>query len=110
MYTITLTETFKATHYLDAIRPQPHEHDWVVTVTLASETLIEPGLVMNYFELKPAVRKTLPQGKCLNDEYPFAPTGENLAKHFYEILKPQLPQLVEVAVGEFPEFMCAYRP
>jgi 6-pyruvoyltetrahydropterin/6-carboxytetrahydropterin synthase len=110
MYEVTLTETFKATHSLDTLRPQPHEHEWVVRVTLASPTLQEPGIVMNYFELKPLVYKLLPHGKNLNDVYDFAPTGENLARHFYETLKPQLPHLTHVSVGEFEEFMCTYRP
>lgn len=110
MYTNTLTETFTATHALDVLRPVPHPHDWVVRVVLASETLMPPGIIVNYFELKPAVRKILPEGKHLNDEYPFAPTAENLAKHFYEVLKPQFPQLQQVAVGEFEEFMCSYCP
>lgn len=110
MYHVVLTETFTATHSLETLRPQPHPHEWVVKVTLASDTLQEPGIVFNYFELKPLVRRLLPHGKHLNAEYPFAPTAENLARHFYEQLKPQLPLLSEVAVGEFAEFMCAYRP
>lgn len=110
MYQVTLTETFKASHSLDTLRPQPHEHEWIIKVVLSAEALQEPGIVMNYFELKPLVSKLLPHGKHLNDEYPFAPTGENLAKHFYELLKPQLPQLTSVSVGEFESFMCTYLP
>lgn len=110
MYEVTLTETFTATHALDTLRPQPHAHEWIVRVTLHSDVLSDPGIVINYFELKPLVYKTLPHGQNLNETYPFAPTAENLAKHFYEQLKPQLPQLYQVAVGEFEAFMCAYRP
>lgn len=110
MYRVVLTERFTATHSLDTLRPQPHEHEWVIRVTLASERLIPPGIVMNYFELKPIVCKLLPHGAYLNEAFPFPPTGENLAKHFFEQLKPQLPLLEEVAVGEFEEFMCHYRP
>jgi len=109
MYTVTLTERFQATHALDTLRPQLHGHEWIVRVVLTSKTLEPPGIVMNYFELKPLIYKMLPHNKHLNDEYPFAPTGENLARHFYQLLKPQLPQLAEVSVGEFEEFMCSYR-
>jgi len=110
MYTNTLTEYFTATHALEVLRPQPHPHDWVVRVVLASPELQPPGIIVNYFELKPAVKAILPHGKHLNDTYPFAPTAENLAKHFYDQLKPQFPQLQQVAVGEFEEFMCSYQP
>jgi 6-pyruvoyltetrahydropterin/6-carboxytetrahydropterin synthase len=110
MYYVTLTERFTATHSLDTLRPQPHSHDWVVRVTLGSDTLAEPGIVFNYFDLVPRVRKLLPHDKDLNACYDFAPTGENLARHFYDTLKPQLPQLVQVAVGEFEDFMCTYAP
>jgi len=108
MYTVTLTERFEATHALDTLRPQPHSHEWVVRIVLESEILSPPGIVMNYFELKPIISKLLPHHKHLNTEYPFAPTGENLARHFYQILKPQLPQLHAVSVGEFEDFMCTF--
>ncbi len=110
MYQVTLTERFKATHSLEELRPQPHEHEWVVRVVLASEELEPPGIVKNYFELKPLVYLMLPHNQNMNDVYDFAPTGENLARHYYDTLKPHLPQLVEVSVGEFEEFMCTYRP
>src|SRR5690349_8234436 len=106
MYHATLTETFTATHALDTIRTKPHEHAWIVRITLASETLDDSGIIVNYFELKPLVRKHLPEGQYLNDLYPFAPTAENLARHFYETLKPALPTLTQVSVGEFEAFMC----
>lgn len=108
MYQATLTERFKATHSLDTLRPQPHEHEWVMKVTLASESLKEPGIIVNYFELKPMVYKLLPHGQHLNTVFDFPPTAENLARHFYQQLKPRLPQLITVSVGEFEEFMCSY--
>lgn len=110
MYQADLTLTFTASHSLDTLRPEPHSHKWVVRVTLAidDEALQEPGIIVNYFELKPLVQAMLPEGKHLNDAYPFAPTAENLAKAFYEQLKPQLPMLASVAVGEFEQFMCTY--
>ncbi len=110
MYQVTLTEKFNATHSLETLRPQSHSHEWIVRVTLSADYLEEPGIVMNYFELKPLVNNVLPHGKNLNEAFPFAPTGENLAKHFYDQLKPQLPKLSQVAVGEFEEFMCTYAP
>jgi 6-pyruvoyltetrahydropterin/6-carboxytetrahydropterin synthase len=110
MYLVTLKETFTAFHSLEILRPEPHDHEWVVHVTLASEALAEPGIVVNYFVLQPSIRKMLPDGKNLNECFDFAPTAENLAKHFYDTLKRQFPQLVSVAVGEFEAFMCTYQP
>ena len=112
MYQATLTETFTATHALAGVRPKPHSHRWVVRVTVSvpDDGLSEPGFVVNYYELKPLVRSLLPEGKHLNDEYPVVPTAENLAKVFYDRLKPVLPQLESVSVGEFEQFMCTYRP
>lgn len=108
MYTVVLTKKFIATHSLDTLRPQPHEHEWIVKVTLAAPVLQDPGIVMNYYELKPLVNKLLPHHQNLNEVYDFAPTGENLARYFYDCLKPQLSQLQSVSVGEFEEFMCTY--
>ena len=110
MYTVTLKETFSAHHSLEKLRPEPHPHDWVIHITLASETLADPGIVVNYFVLQPVVHQALPHGKNLNDCFDFAPTAENLAKHFYDTLKSQFPQLVSVSVGEFEAFMCTYQP
>ncbi len=110
MYQICLTERFTATHSLDTLRPQPHSHEWIVKVVLQAEVLVEPGIIVNYFELKPAVRKLLPHQQHLNDVYDFAPTGENLARHFFDELKPVYPQLKSVSVGEFEEFICTYEP
>lgn len=110
MYKITLTERFKASHSLDTIRPQPHEHEWIIRVVLEADTLEPPGIVVNYFELKPFVYKLLPHGQDLNTVYDFAPTGENLAKHFFYQIRQRYPQVVEVSVGEFEEFMCTFCP
>ena len=109
-YTVTMTERFTATHALDTLRPDPHPHEWVVRLRLGSETLEEPGIVINYFHLKPLVEAVLPHGKDLNETYDFPPTAENLARHFYYLLKPQLPLLMTVSVGEFEDFMCTYHP
>jgi 6-pyruvoyltetrahydropterin/6-carboxytetrahydropterin synthase len=108
MYEAVLTETFRASHALEDLRPTPHWHEWVVKITIQSETLLQPGIIINYYELKPLLKSILPEGQDLNTSYVFAPTAENLARHFYETLKPQLASLYSVSVGEFEAFMCTY--
>ena len=114
LYTATLEQRFKASHDLDDLFPIEHSHEWIFRLTLASNKLTAPGIIVDYFRLKQLVEATLPPaGTNLSTWEPLQsapPTAENLAQFFYQQLKPQLPQLTSVSVGEFPEFICTYCP
>ena len=111
MYTAIIEEHFKASHTVDDIFPVAHSHDWVIRLCLKSETLIAPGVIVDYFELKILLEKSLPpSGEDIGKWSGVSPTAENLAKYFYEQLKPTLPKLSSVSVGEFPSFLCEYTP
>ena len=109
-YQAVLKLTFNASHALDELRPEPHFHDWIIHVTLEAEALEPPGIIVNYFDLVPLIKSFLPNGTHLNNTLPVAPTAENMAKYFYKQMKPALPALKSVAVGEFESFMCTYTP
>jgi 6-pyruvoyltetrahydropterin/6-carboxytetrahydropterin synthase len=115
-YTATLEYRFRVSHALETLFPVEHSHEWVFRLTLESDTLEDPGVIVDYFKLKALVKETLPpEGAHLNDWLisqgrQISPTAENLARFLYDRLKPSLPQLASVSVGEFPEFVCTYRP
>lgn len=110
MYEACYQTTFVAQHAIDPLRPEVHEHEWVFRLTVSSEQLVSPGITVDYYVLDRQVKACLPHGRLLNELYEFEPTAENLAREFYEQLKPQFPLLTSVSVGEFEAFMCTYRP
>lgn len=57
-----------------------HGHNWVITVTLASETLDENGMVLDFKHIKERVHKKLDH-QYINEIIPdINPTAENMAK------------------------------
>jgi 6-pyruvoyltetrahydropterin/6-carboxytetrahydropterin synthase len=111
MYQAVIEKRFKASHSVDILLPEKHSHEWVIRITLESESLVAPGVIVDFFELERVIEAVLPEeGTHLNDFAPVQPTAENLSKWFYEQLKPKISQVTAVAVGEFPEFMVIYHP
>lgn len=85
MYTVTKTMEIACAHKLDlpyeSACKRFHGHNLRISVTLASDTLTEYGMVIDFKTLKAIMDNTI--GKLdhrdLNTKVPFNPTAENLA-------------------------------
>jgi 6-pyruvoyltetrahydropterin/6-carboxytetrahydropterin synthase len=102
MYTVRVTRTFSAAH---AIQGQGgkcedvHGHNYKVEVWIRSHDLNAPGMVADFVEVGRNLDSILPDHKMLNEQYPFNPTAENLARHFFEEMS-RFYRVSKVAVWE----------
>lgn len=110
-----------------------HGHSYKVRVTCAGEVDKELGWVIDYAEISKVVKPIIeaidhtnldqlftvpPRPKRLETGLPLVPTthksrpstAENLARWFYEQLKPTLPSVVEVRIKETSSSCVIYRP
>ena len=92
MYEVTVEDSFAAGLYLRNYKGQcenPHGHNYKVRVTLAGEELDKAGLLLDFRELKEAMKPVIDRldHQMINDLEPFKvlnPSAENLAKYFYD--------------------------
>jgi len=92
MFEITVEDTFAAGHYLRNYRGKcenPHGHNYKVRVTLAGNELDKAGLLLDFKDLKEAMRHVVDRldHQMINDLEPFVtlnPSAENIARYFYE--------------------------
>ena len=117
MFEITKEHHFSASHRLEGV-PDGHPcgylhgHNYIVEAVLASDELDEAGFVRDYGDLAPLwayVDDTLDHAH-LNDQLPCKTSAESIARHLYEYIKPELPELVAMRVSETPKAWAEYRP
>jgi len=117
MYTISKEFAFSSSHQLEGLPSNHpcsrlHGHNYVVVIELSDSRLNEVGFVKDYRELDP-IKKFIDDAldhKHLNDFLPFNPSAENIAKHLYDLFKPDFPQLLAVTVKETPKTAARYEP
>lgn len=120
MYTITKSFAFSAAHRLDHLGTDHqcyrlHGHNYTVTVELAADRLDADGFVVDYGSLdwfKDMIDRDFDH-RYLNDVLGsgIKTTAENLAAHFYGILRVRYGGLVTaVTVSETPKTTATYRP
>jgi 6-pyruvoyltetrahydropterin/6-carboxytetrahydropterin synthase len=98
MFEVTVEDTFAAGHYLRNYRGKcenPHGHNYRVRVTLQGRELDRAGLLLDFKDLKEALRPTVDRldHQMMNDLDPFDrvnPSAENLAKYFFEDVNARL--------------------
>lgn len=121
IYTLTVKDHFDAAHRLYDYPGQCrnlHGHTWDVEVTVASTELDELGLVVDFKDLKEALRAVLDRydHTYINESAPFdemSPTAENLAREICSHVQKALPAHVkvrEVAVWESPIARLGFSP
>ncbi|MDQ6678727.1 MAG: 6-carboxytetrahydropterin synthase QueD [Acidobacteriota bacterium] len=118
MFEVSIDEVFPAGHALRNYHGKcenVHGHNYRVRVTAAGPSLDGTGLLVDFAELKRLVRavKERLDHQFLNDLPPFDeinPSAENIAKHFYDEIKPALSQLTEVKIWETDVSCATYRP
>ena len=78
-----------------------HGHNWRVDVVVASDTLDDTGMAIDFKILKGLIEEILDDydHRYLNDVSPFDrinPTTENMARHLFERLGSRLPDPVRM--------------
>lgn len=137
MYYLKTTAAFDSAHFLSGYNGKCsnlHGHRWTIEVKVKSEKLNTTGqcrgMIMDFGELKKAVRKladsfdhaviceegTLKEKtiKAFSEEnfklitVPFRPTAECFAKYFFELLSKENIPVKSVTVYETPENCAVY--
>ncbi len=98
MFEISAEYTFAAGHALRGYKGKcenVHGHNYKVQVTVAGERLNSIGLLMDFVDLRAAIKTLVDRldHRFLNDLPPFDvlnPSAENMAKYFYDGLDPQV--------------------
>ena len=122
MFEICVDYSFAAGHALRGYKGKcenVHGHNYKVRVTVGGEQLNSIGLVMDFVDLRAAIKAL---AECLdhrfmNDIPPFDkinPSAENLAKYFYDGLEPTTRehglQVQSVTVCETDTTSATFRP
>jgi 6-pyruvoyltetrahydropterin/6-carboxytetrahydropterin synthase len=124
MFEVSVEETFSAGHALRGYKGKcenVHGHNYRVRVTLEGPQLDHIGLLVDFTEVKRAVREIMGRldHQFVNDLEPFKsvnPSAENLAKYFYDEVAKLLPALPagarvrDVILWETDTSRAQYRP
>ncbi len=116
MHIIKVEGTFSAAHNLRGYRGKCealHGHNWKVEAAVASQTLDDIGMVMDFTRLKKALHKVLKQfDHTYINSIPYFkkvnPTSENIARYVFERLQPRVPGLKTITVWENSTSSAAY--
>ena len=119
MFKVSIETHFLAAHQLkltDGQKESLHEHDWIITAEVSSETLNDIGLVINFNLLKEMVDKTIAKFKGSTLEkfdyfQKYNASAEMLARYIYEKLEHKLPQGVKaeyIRVVEQPGYAAKF--
>jgi len=114
---LTREFTFEAAHRLTGVGPTHkcaslHGHTYRVEITVAGEVDPATGMVLDFARLSAAWQPLAAElsGRLLNELPGLAnPTSELLAAWLWQRLKPELPELAEVAIRETATAVCRYR-
>jgi 6-pyruvoyltetrahydropterin/6-carboxytetrahydropterin synthase len=93
-WTLKVRDRFSAAHFLREYKgkcEKVHGHTFQVEVEIAVRELDSTGLGIDFTLIKAKLAEILPDHSLLNDVYPFNPSAENLARRFFEDLKPHFP-------------------
>lgn len=108
MFEVTVEQTFAAGHALRNYKGKCeniHGHNFKVQVTIEGEKLDETGLLVDFIDVKAAMRAIIERldHVFLNDIVPFDvknPSAENIAEYFFEELSRSLKASVPVKLRE----------
>ena len=93
-WTLKVRERFSAAHFLREYEgkcEKIHGHTFQVEVEISVSELDSTGLGIDFTLIKATLADILPDHSFLNEIYPFNPSAENLARRFFEDLKPHFP-------------------
>ena len=107
MFEVTVEDSFAAGHYLRNYKGKcenPHGHNYKVLVTLRGQELDKAGLLLDFKDLKGALREVIERldHQMINDVEPFKvvnPSAENLARYFYDETNARLKSITNGRVS-----------
>jgi 6-pyruvoyltetrahydropterin/6-carboxytetrahydropterin synthase len=103
MFEVTVEDSFAAGHFLRNYKGKcenPHGHNYKVLVTLQGRELDKAGLLLDFKDLKYAIKGVVEKldHQMINEVAPFTevnPSAENLAKYFYEQTNVRLKDVTD---------------
>ncbi len=122
MFEVSIDYSFAAGHALRDYKGKcenVHGHNYKVRVTVQGENLDSTGLLIDFIDLRQAVKTIVDQfdHQFLNDVSPFDrlnPSAENIARYFSQELEPKVQQngacVHSVTVWETDTSFATYRP
>ncbi len=120
MFELTVRDEFAAAHFLrnyPGACERPHGHNWKVEVVVRGEKLNEIGVLVDFKDLKKALKEVLSEldHQDLNKHPAFQdqnPSSENIARYIFEKLAESLAsfpvKLVRVTVCETERSCASY--
>jgi len=124
MFEVTVEDEFSAAHFLklyDGSWEHRHGHTWKVAVVMQAEKLDSMGVVVDFEQLKPNLKKTLSEfHETSFNEHPdfkngkLNPSTENIARlictRLEKKIESQNAKIVKVTVWETPDASASYYP
>ena len=126
MFEVTVEQTFSSGHALREYKGKcenVHGHNYRVQITVEGEQLNRIGLLVDFVDLKRAVREVIAylDHQFINDLEPFTvinPSAENLAKYFFDEVNGRMDfasfgspaRLSHVKIWETDTSIAVYRP
>lgn len=119
MFILTKKFRFEASHQLaghDGKCARLHGHSWTLTVEVSGDELIQTGpkagMLVDYGHLKaivePIIEASLDHWHLNQTLATNRPTSEFVARWAFDHIKPALPQLRAVTIGETCTTACRY--
>jgi len=108
MYEVSVEQTFAAGHALRNYKGKcenVHGHNFKVQVVIEGEKLDETGLLVDFIDVKNAMRAIIDRldHVFLNDIEPFTiknPSAENIAEYFFTEMSQSLKTTVPIRIRE----------
>jgi 6-pyruvoyltetrahydropterin/6-carboxytetrahydropterin synthase len=107
---LRVRDRFAAAHFLKEYRgkcEKVHGHTFQVEAVVEVRKLDAAGIGVDFARIKAALAAALPDHTLLNEVFPFNPSAENLARHFFKVLKKDLA-VREVTVWESEDAAATY--
>jgi 6-pyruvoyltetrahydropterin/6-carboxytetrahydropterin synthase len=107
---LVVRQKFSAAHFLENYKgkcEKMHGHTFEIEVHFRTNELNRSGISIDFGDIKEYLRQLVPDHKVLNEVFPFSPSAENLARHFFEQIKMKYP-VVKVLVWESDDAGAAY--
>ena len=117
MFEISVKRRFRASHALKGPRgyiEEPHEHEWICEITLASTEVDDAGMLADFREVDAVIDTALApfEGGALHEAEHLlntSPSAENVARLIYgELKKSLVEKLARVTVWEDADHSASY--
>jgi len=107
---LVVKQKFSAAHFLRHYSgkcEKMHGHTFEIEVYFRTGELDKSGISIDFGEIKEYLRQAVPDHQVLNEVFPFSPSAENLARHFFALIKTKYP-VSKVMVWESEDAGAAY--